>query len=171
VKANVFCLALVGLLTACPILSQVKAGSIYRWVDAKGGVHYGDKPAPSIDNPKSESAIDKADLNVGDNPEAQKKLANDIRNSAQKKREAGEAEVAAKELASKDLERQKACTAAKSVVKTYSDGGRIASVNEKGERIVLDDKEVSTKRDEAIKAMDEICAPAPSTPVANPAKK
>lgn len=160
-NVNIFYVVLFSLFITGQAGAQVKAGSIYRWVDAKGVVHYGDKPAQSRDNPKSESAIDKGDLNYGDNVDAQKKLANDVRSSAQQKREAGEADVAAKESAAKEAERLKSCATAKEVVRTYVAGGRIASVNEKGEKIVMDEQELGSKKEAATKAMEEACAPVP----------
>jgi Domain of unknown function (DUF4124) len=53
--------------------------------------------------------------------------------------------------------KEKNCIAAKSNLETYKQGGRIAKVNEKGERSYLDDKALKAGQDEARKQMDEFC--------------
>lgn len=54
--------------------------------------------------------------------------------------------------------KEKNCIAAKSNLETYKQGGRVAKVNEKGERAYMDDNALKAGQDEARKQIDEFCA-------------
>lgn len=149
--------------------AEAVPGAIYRWVDPKGVIHYSDRPAPVADNPRTEKAVIKSDLAGGDNTGAFRQLANELKNGAQKQRDAVEAEKTAKEAAAQNVAREKACSSAKEAFRIFSAGGRIATVNEKGEKAVLEDAEIQSKTAEASKAVEEACAPpkpAPAAPAA-----
>jgi hypothetical protein len=151
------------LLAGCVISSfaaDAPRGAIYRWIDAKGVVHYGDRPAPMSDAAKSEAVLNKSDLGgSGEDLAAQRQLAVGLRDDAQKGREAQEKAAAAKAAADKDEERKKVCASVKESVRTLSAGGRVATVNDKGERIILGEEDIQVKLNEANKAVEEACNP------------
>lgn len=135
-------------------------GAIYRWIDAKGVVHYGDRPAPMSDGAKSESVMNKSDLGSStEDLAAQRQLALGLRDDAQKGREAQEKAAAAKAAAEKDEERKKVCASVQESVRTLTAGGRVATVNEKGEKVILGDEDIQQKLKEANKAVEEYCNP------------
>ncbi len=105
---------------------------------AKAAGNVANKDAKAID------AIGKPKLNEED---AAKKRQQDAEADKKMKQEK-EAQAKAKE---------KNCTAAKANLETYKQGGRLAKVNEKGERSYMDDKAIKAGQDEARAQMEEFC--------------
>jgi len=143
-----FIAAVIALAFASPGAAQ-----LYKWVDKDGKVHYSDAPPakeeskrlsiptnPAPEPPKSAVARDK-ELDKG------RKAAQE----ASKK-----TEDTAKATAVKDEN----CSRAKSNYQIYANGGRILKINEKGEQVMLDDKELEAGREKSRREMDEACKPA-----------
>lgn len=163
---NAFVMLLMALgalmLTALPVHAE-----IYKWVDKDGSVKYTDTPPPN--GAKTLSTIKKKAANPATVPVATPSGA--LTNSAQTQAKGGDDAASEQELAKKKREieevekknkaekeaqakqKQLNCTAAKSNYQSYSQGGRIYKMNEKGERVYLGDKELA---DGAAKAMREI---------------
>ena len=155
--------ALGAMLCVLALTCQAGDNSIYKWTDAKGVVHYGDRPAPPGEMVKSEQAIDKSQLTSGENLEAQKALATGARDNSQKQREQAGKEQSSKEAAEREAARAKTCQSAKDAQRTLQAGGRVAGVNEKGERYFLSDEDIAAKARDAQKAVDDNCSPLPAT--------
>lgn len=73
------------------------------------------------------------------------------RAAAQDKAEADE------EAARKAKFDEENCNRSKAYLRTVADGGRLSTVDAKGERILLDDKQIEEERIRAQKMVDEAC--------------
>lgn len=154
------------LLTALPVHAE-----IYKWVDKDGTVKYTDTPPPN--GAKTLSTIKKKTTNPATAPV----VATDgsLTNSAQTQAIGADGAASEQELAKKKREieevekknkaekeaqakqKQLNCTAAKSNYQSYSQGGRIYKMNEKGERVYLGDKELADGAAQAKREINENC--------------
>ena len=150
--------------------SSMAAGPIYSWIDSKGMTHYSDKPAKAGDGVRAERALDGANLDGPDRLAAGRKLANDVRDGAQKSKAVVDTAKASEVEALRRVAQEKACSAAREAVRILETGGRISTVRENGERAMLDEAEVASRAAEARKVADDACAPPkPQVPAPAPA--
>jgi Domain of unknown function (DUF4124) len=105
------------------------------------------KTAGSAANKDAKATTDAAGKPKLNEEEAAKKRQLDAEADKKMKQEK-EAQAKAKE---------KNCIAAKANLETYKQGGRIAKVNEKGERSYLDDNAIKAGQNEARSQVDEFC--------------
>lgn len=154
------------LVTALPVQAE-----IYKWVDKDGTVKYTDTPPPSgakrLSTIKNKAASSAATLPAIVTPEGgqtnpafpQTTNGASAQEVTKKKREIEEMEK--KNNAEKEAQaRQKQlnCSAAKANYQSYSQGGRVYRMNEKGEREYLDDKGLSEGAAKAKRDMQEYCS-------------
>ena len=160
-------------LTAVSGLSQAE---IYKWKDKDGKVRYSDTPPPS--NIKQEPIsgkkkpivpTGKAPLSPLDTaaetaavPTAKPKeieppmSAEDA--AAKQRRESAETEKQNKQVKEAEAKRKtENCSAAKANMETYTQGGRVYKMNEKGEREYLDEKGFAAGREKAQQEINENC--------------
>ncbi len=134
---NTITLFALGLLLSGPTLG----GEIYRYVDAQGNVHYGDRPSgsPAEERLAIEShATDPAAVQAG----IAKRRENDaIRDEARTLRANQKEEAAEKRAQAEQLEAQ--CKEQRKRLKTYSESMRLYRTDENGEREFLDDEQRS----------------------------
>lgn len=150
----------LGLVLATGVhAADAVPNAVYKWTDVKGVIHYSDRPALSAEKARDERAIGKNDLAAGENPLAQKALANDLRGIAEQRRVASEAEQRAREQGLSNESRAKACLSAQEAMRVYASGGRISTVNESGEKAFLSDAEIQAKQAQASKAVEDACSP------------
>lgn len=141
------------LMLAIALVPLLAYGQIYSWRDADGKVQYSNVPPANIkDVRKIKSAPP-----PGEGGTASPNLAE--REMAFKKRQIDAAAASAK--AEKDQaeaeERRKNCEQSKSYLRMLESGGRISSINEKNERVFLDDAARAAKTADARKAVSEWC--------------
>lgn len=149
---------------------SMAAGPIYSWIDSKGMTHYSDKPAKTGDGVRAERALDGANLDGPDRLAAGRRLANDVRDGAQKSKAVVDTAKASEAEALRRVAQEKACSAAREAVRILETGGRISTVRENGERAMLDEAEVASRAAEARKVADDACAPPkPQVPAPAPA--
>ena len=165
-------LGLMMFITA-PLLSHAE---IYKWKDKEGSIRYTDTPPPS--NVKQEAIGGKkkpvtltgkeplsqvesgkqtapATPAIKDTPprpvnSADEAAAQRQRNAEAEKRNKQEKEAEAKRKAEN-------CKAAKANYETYTQGGRVYKMNEKGEREYMDDKDLQAGKEQAQKEINENC--------------
>lgn len=121
-------------VSCCTI--EPAAAQVYKWVDERGVTHYGERPpqgqtarpvvttpstGPGTSRAKPESSQDWQDRNI----EFQKRR-------IQRERQAESDKNAAKE-------RQQRCILAKDELRQMESAGRLYDLNQKGERVYLDD--------------------------------
>jgi hypothetical protein len=139
------------LFLACALAcSSAAFGQLYKSIDKDGRVIYSDQPPPAMESKQLR-------VNPGPPPPApaaQKALEKEPdkgRVSAQEKAKADE------EAANRAKIEEDNCNRAKIYLRTVADGGRLSSVDAKGERVLLDDKQIEEERIRAQKLVDESC--------------
>ena len=165
-------LLLAALVIAMPSLSQAE---VYKWKDKDGTIKYSDTPPPSnikqesmtgkkkvaaptgkaplapVDNPATAAvpAVMPKDVEPPKNPEdaaAEQRQ----RNAESEKNNKREKEAEAKR-------KTENCSAAKANMQSYTQGGRVYKMNEKGEREYLDESGFKAGREKAQQEINENC--------------
>lgn len=147
---------LVGLLVAVPVQAE-----LYKWTDAQGRVHFTDKKPEG--NGKVETLKTPQRQSQGGDGEAasatrdstsvldrQKRMA-DILAQEREQREAAEAKKRKDEVA-----RQQKCHEARDY-RRNADGARLYDINQKGERVYMDDKAHAAHMRELDQAIKDLC--------------
>ena len=158
------------------LVTSVAHAEIYKWKDKDGSIRYSDVPPPSnIKNesitrkipksaapaavaPQAETPASSAAKNAPVNPSA--KDAPPLSKEELAAKNAKEAEAKKKAEAEKQAElkyRQESCAAARKNLAMYSNGGRIATTDDKGERRYLGDDEISKGKAEAQRDIEKFC--------------
>ena len=123
-------LILLSMVFALPAQAE-----IYKWVDEKGNIHYGDKPVAN-----SEEIVIPEKTNVQSRPtrqerdEKRKRLLESFAEDRADRQE----QQAKQEQKKKKLNRQ--CAIARDKLKVYNRARRLYDLDEKGERVILSDK-------------------------------
>jgi hypothetical protein len=139
------------ILALAVALAPAAEAQLYKYVDKNGKTVYSDQPPPGVDS----KALN---IRAGAGPatrtavERDKELDKGRKAVAEKDKKAGES-------AERAAEAQQRCAAARSNYQIYTDGGRIQKLNEKGERELLSDEEIESKRASSRREMEEACKP------------
>jgi hypothetical protein len=139
------------LLLACALAcSPVAFGQLYKSIDKDGRVVYSDQP-PANANAQQ--------LKVSPGPAPAAPPTAKERGKEQEKGKAAAAEKAKEdELKAKQAKaNQERCEVARTQLRNFDAGGRFLVVDAKGERNILDEKQVEEERAKAQKAIDESC--------------
>ncbi len=159
------------VLTSISGLSQAE---IYKWKDKDGRVRYSDTPPPS--NVKQEAImgkkkpaeptgreplapVDKASTTpVAEIPKNSEPPVNPEDLAAEKRQQAAEAEKNNKQEKEAEAKRKaENCSAAKANMETYTQGGRVYKMNEKGERQYMDESDFKAGKEQAQQEINENC--------------
>ena len=164
-KIKMYLIILTSVL--CTASSQA---AVYQWKDDAGKTHFSGVP-PSNET-KTQGAVERKTVkdSTAKSPTAQKDLFKETQalNSALKN---GQKAAAPQETADAKERRLKECELSKESLRQYQAGGRISTVNEKGEHIYLDDAQIKERTADAKKRSDEICAEPSAPQPANQGKK
>ncbi|HEY9278132.1 MAG TPA: DUF4124 domain-containing protein [Methylotenera sp.] len=154
-------------------LPAIAQAEIYKWKDKDGRTRYSDVPPPS--NIKNESIGKKtlkapvapAPAESGSAPAANKggtvapadaAPALSKEEAAAKRAQEAEAQKKADEVKKAELKfRQESCTAARTNLRMYSNGGRIMTTDESGERRYLGDDDISKGKADAQRDVEKFC--------------
>jgi hypothetical protein len=141
------------MLFALGLMLAGTAGAQYKWVDKNGKVQYGDTPPPGVNAstvrpPSPSAAADKAPLTNAEKDADFRKRQMD--GDAERQKQA-QSEQEAK------VKREN-CAQAKEAVRTLEAGGRVARVDEKGERYFLDDAQIAQEAARARQAAQQWCS-------------
>lgn len=157
--------------TMLPALAQAE---IYKWKDKDGRMRYSDVPPPSnIKNESIGKKVPKAPVATttgpSDNGSASgtnngiaavpnEAAANSKDAAAAKRAQEAEIQKKADEVKKAELKfRQESCAVARNNLRTYSNGGRVMTTDESGERRYLGDDELSKGKAEAQQAVEKFC--------------
>jgi hypothetical protein len=151
----------LALCVALPASAQM-----YKWVDSDGKVQYSDKPPPSnIKSEKLRGPAPAADAPAtGEGKDAAKKDAAKAgpktaveQDQAFRKRRLDAAKAQEEEAKKQGQARDRAenCKRAKATLANLQIGGRVARIDEKGERVLLDDQQIIQ---ETARAQEEVAA-------------
>ena len=144
---------IAGALAMAFIPIGAGSATLYKWTDASGRVVYSDQPPPA--NVKSE--ILKGPPPPA-NPNAAKDLANKELEYKQRQLEKAEASAKADKDAAAAKQRADDCTQLKGDMQTLASDLPLYRVNEKGERVAMDDAARRAERERLGKWMREHCA-------------
>lgn len=135
---------------------QVPALEVYKWTDARGKVHYGDRPE-TAGSKKIEVKVDKPmeDATATARDERTRKLLE------QYEIERGELAAGRARKAEAEAERKKNCAMAQDILDNYRTASYLYDKDKNGERVVLTTPQRQAAEAEARKAVDTWCKPAP----------
>lgn len=158
---------LVPVLVLCALPAQADT---YKWTDAGGQVHFGDTPPAGARNVVnlSPAATGSASSSAGSHtaePAAAKPVPDNSGRSMLERhkrmadilqQENEEREAAEKKAAEEKAERQRHCNILRNYQKTMS-GGRVYDLDEKGERVFLDDQKRAELEENINSRISESC--------------
>jgi hypothetical protein len=149
-------------------LALPASAQMYKWVDSNGKVQYSDKPPPS--NIKSEKLRNSApapavpaasDGKSGAKADAAKagpKTAAEQEQAFRKRQtDAAKAQQEAEQKQAAASNKTENCTRAKAALANLQIGGRQMRIDEKGERVFLDDQQIAQETAKARQAADAAC--------------
>jgi hypothetical protein len=135
----------------------VSASDIYKWTDAEGNVHFGDRPSGAATEERlavSSSPTDPARVS------ALVQARNDARTARLEERaEARAAEPTAEELRAAAAERKEKCNTYKERLQKFVTSRRLYRQDENGERVYLDEEETLAARARVQEQVLEYCNP------------
>lgn len=136
------------------LCSAAFAADIYKWVDADGNVHYGDKPAG--DHPER--------LNIDSRPTDEARVQQQTQARAEARTQRREAEAAAaaegpseEEKRAEAQQRAERCQSARSTMQSFVTSRRLYREDESGERVYMDEAETQAARQRVEDQIDQYC--------------
>ena len=154
-KRVIFLLFVALTLMMLGASSSSFAGKIYKWTDANGKVHYGER-APN-GNAKQMSVPSKAAYGAttaskpSDKTDAASKFLESVATERKEKNEAAEKAAKEKEINDKN------CSNARRRVASLKQGGRQYEMSEQGERNYLDEAAIQSRLNEAQSQVKKWC--------------
>lgn len=145
-------LGLTIIATMCVLWTVAAQADVYRWVDSQGKVQYSDQPPMGVNAQKMTIKSLGSQSEVGTKSYQEK-------DQEFRKRKV-EQEEQAKKQGQNDQQlkiRQDNCSQARGHLASLQAGGRIAKVNEKGEREYLDENGIAAAIADAQKAVANWC--------------
>lgn len=138
------------MLAAALAFASAAGAQLYKYTDPKTGkTVYSDQPPPGQDSKT-------LNIRVPSGPATKSAVEQD------KALDKGRKEVADKAKKSDEAEKRAAanesrCRSARQNHEIYVQGGRISKMNDKGERELLTDEEIESKRESSRREMEEAC--------------
>jgi hypothetical protein len=124
------------------------AQQLYKYVDKNGRTVYSDQAPANIDSKQ-----------IGSSPASG--AAAPVKTAVEKDRELEKGRKESREKTEKAAkasgEQEQRCQQARSAAQSYSDGGRIYKYNDKGERELMTDEDITRAQQKARADMDEAC--------------
>ncbi len=142
---------LLAILLAVACVPGLAAG-VYKWTDADGHIHYGDRPAPGTDSESlSIRAAPKPDPVQLEHAQKRDRLLR-IMDEERKQKKARQAKQAKQQE-----QRQLACEKARKRLYDYQHASYLYDLDEKGEHVILDDNAHQKALDGAARAVAKYC--------------
>ncbi len=126
---------LVGFLTGAVLFNVAHAG-VYTWVDENGQVHFGDSPQKNVQSERV-----KIQASPALDPETLKRLAERKRYIDARQKEKNTAQAMREKSEERAAVDKENCEKIKARLSVLERGGRMYSLNKKGERHYLEDSE------------------------------
>jgi hypothetical protein len=173
------------ILSLATFFSAHANAEVYKWTDKEGVVRYTDLPPPSdvkkytiIGSKKTKEATKDVAKDVVAEPKAESKdvgaatgsVKAKLTESQQSKKDAVKDAMDDKRRQQADIEKQNKekkeaeakqkqenCTAARANFQTYSQGGRVYQMNDKGEREFVNDQGLADKAAQAQRDIQQYC--------------
>jgi uncharacterized sporulation protein YeaH/YhbH (DUF444 family) len=139
---------IIVIALACA-LAPLASAQLYKSVGPDGKVIYTDQPP---------AGADAKQINVQPSGGPTQKTAVERDKEAQKGRDAAiEKAKKAEASAKNDSIKDNRCAQSKADYQIYSEGGRIGKINEKGERVLMDDADIEKEKARVRAVMEEAC--------------
>ncbi|HLU05898.1 MAG TPA: DUF4124 domain-containing protein [Woeseiaceae bacterium] len=145
------------LIAGLAMAGAVSAGDIYKWTDAEGNVHFGDRPS---------GASTEERLAISSNPTDPERVQNIVQARSDARAERSDAETAAKaaeptaaEIRAAEAERKEKCSTYKERLQKFVTSRRLYRQDENGERVYLDEEETLAARARVQEQVLEYCNP------------
>ena len=132
------------------------AGEIYKWTDAEGNVHYGDRPSGAANEervPISSAPTDPARVQAMVEARRETRAAERGARAAER-----EGEASPEEQRAAEEERARKCADARERLQRFVTSRRLYREDENGERVYLDEAESQAMRDRAQEQVLEFCS-------------
>ena len=149
--------ALMLVLLCASLCAAAQSNEIYKWVDADGNVHYGDRPDGSDNAPveileiaSARTSPERVQADVEERLERQEE-----RDEAKKLEEEARQE-AAQAQAERDSQREQ-CAAYRARLQKFNTARRLYRTDENGERIYLDETQMQQTRSDLQALIAETC--------------
>jgi hypothetical protein len=144
-------LMLAGIVAAAPAAT----GEIYKWTDAEGNVHYGDRPTGAGNEERLAISSSRTDP-------ARVQATVQARQEARTRREESRANAAAgqpseEELRAEAEERARKCETYRERLQKFVTSRRLYRHDENGERVYLDEAETEAARARVQEQVQEYC--------------
>jgi hypothetical protein len=124
-------------------LSAAAQAQLYKWVDSEGRIHYTDKPPPAGASGEKKLTVPKSPTAPVAAP-AEEGQAAGPKSYAEKEMEyrkrKAEEEQSRQRAQAEEQENQQRCQSARQQLRTHEEAGRIYSMDDKGERVYVDDE-------------------------------
>ena len=128
----------------------------YKWVDKDGKVRYGDTPPPGVKATPLKPPPGPAPAPAAAKKDAEKPLSPEAA-FRKRQQERQEAEQKAARAGSDDETKRVNCEQSKTALRTLQSGQRVATTNEAGERVYIDDQQRDREIDRVQRAVREWC--------------
>lgn len=133
------------------------ASEIYKWTDADGNVHYGDRPAEDV-------PVERLDIPSRPTDPARIAAMTQARAEARQEARSQEAAEQAEQPSPEDLraaakQRAQQCDMYKERLQTFIQSRRLYREDENGERVYLNEEETLQARNNVQEKVEEYCSP------------
>jgi len=146
------------VLLCASLAAGAQTSEIYKWVDADGNVHYGDRPDRVDGNPVEVIEIASARTNpVAVQEGVSARLARQEERAEEKELEAQAEEEAAEAQREREAKKEQ-CAAYRARLERFNTARRLYRTDENGERIYLDEAQMQQTRDDLRANIQENCA-------------
>ena len=140
-------------LAVCLLLFSFSAfGALTKWVDAEGKVHYSDEPPPA--NVKAQTLVTPSAASGVPAEKTYIERESELKKTLKTKEETDQKAAKQQEAA---MAKQKYCASLRAHLTALEKSPRIASYNDKGERVVMDDATRLQQMEEARKQISANC--------------
>jgi hypothetical protein len=149
------------LILLLAAVASVASGQAYKWRDSTGRIQYSDTPPPpgakDVQQLRKSAPTPTAPAPGATGSDAAKSVADQDAEFRKRQVEKQEAEAKQAKAAEEAQLNARNCATAKGQLAAVETGGRLVRLNERGERITLDDSERERARQEAAKAIETWC--------------
>ena len=149
------------MITAAAILAlagsgAALAGDIYKWVDADGNVHYGDKP---VGAQAERMAIDSRPTDPSRAAAEPQNVMASRMAATERRAEMESSEAERAERQAEAAKKAELCTSARAQMQSMITARRVYQEDENGERVYLDDSEREAARERVESQINDYCNP------------
>jgi Domain of unknown function (DUF4124) len=143
----------VMILAVAVALAPPAMAQLYKYVDKNGKTVYSDQPPANVDSKQ----INVPTSRPTDAPPVPKTAVEREKEAEKARKEGAKKADKAEKDAARQAQIQARCTYLKADLASYDQGGRLAKINEKGEREILDDAAIESAKARTRREMEEAC--------------